>query len=78
MGRQSGSSMMKMWSLFSGKGSGVSESIQHYLVVLVYSVACVSRIQWNPSDTNGTKESVKLPYFHKFILYCMQGLLEPY
>jgi hypothetical protein len=27
VGRQSGSSMMKMWSLFSGKGSGVSENV---------------------------------------------------
>lgn len=26
-GKQSGSSMMKMWSLFSGKGSGISENI---------------------------------------------------
>ena len=28
-GKQTGSSMMRMWNLFSGKTSGVSESIFH-------------------------------------------------
>ena len=38
-GKQSGSSMMRMWSLFSGKTSGVSESIlrvYNCIAVLMY------------------------------------------